>query len=257
VFRYKTNGQYVSEATDQATTDKAGSGKTVTFTDTTPNTAAPCYQVDAYDYAGSFVAGSDIVCPAPNVLGQTQSAATSTITTAHFTLGTVSSINNCVSTGTVRSQNPTAGTGAPAGAAVNITVSTCTVPNVLGADFSSSTSAIIATGLVVGTVSSVNNCVKPGTVWSTNPSVGTAMSPGSTVNITMATCTVPNVLSFDQTSAVNSIHAVGLNVHIGSINNCLDPGTVQSENPSSGTSVAPGSTVNITISTCTGGGNPK
>ncbi|HYU84101.1 MAG TPA: PASTA domain-containing protein, partial [Kribbellaceae bacterium] len=71
-------------------------------------------------------------------------------------------------------------------------------------------------------------------------------------------CNVPNVLSFDLSSAANAITATGLAVGtVGSTDNCVDPGTVQVQNPSGGTAVAPGSAVNLTISTCNGGGDPK
>ena len=35
------------------------------------------------------------------------------------------------------------------------------------------------------------------------------------------------------------------------------PGTVQTQNPKGATTVAAGSAVNITVSTCSGGGHPK
>jgi hypothetical protein len=54
---------YVSEASDQSSLSKAGTGETNTFTDTSPNPGAPCYQVASYDFAGSFFGGSDVVCP--------------------------------------------------------------------------------------------------------------------------------------------------------------------------------------------------
>jgi putative Ig domain-containing protein len=63
VFRYTTGGAYISEASDQSSVSKAGTGEVNTFTDTSPNPSAPCYQVDSYDFAGSFIGASDIVCP--------------------------------------------------------------------------------------------------------------------------------------------------------------------------------------------------
>jgi hypothetical protein len=72
------------------------------------------------------------------------------------------------------------------------------------------------------------------------------------------TTTVPNVMGEIERDAVREIHAAGLTVGaISHINNCVDPGTVQVQNPRGGTTVAQGSAVRITISTCTGGGHPK
>jgi beta-lactam-binding protein with PASTA domain len=72
------------------------------------------------------------------------------------------------------------------------------------------------------------------------------------------TTTVPDVLGDTEEDAVAEIHAAGLTVsNISHINNCVDPGTVQVQNPKGGTAMAQGSTVHITISSCTGGGHPK
>ena len=72
------------------------------------------------------------------------------------------------------------------------------------------------------------------------------------------TTTVPNVLGDTGKNAAAKIHLAGLTVgDISQVNNCVDPGTVQVQNPKGGTTVAQGSTVQFTISTCTGGGHPK
>ncbi len=60
----------------------------------------------------------------PNVVGQTQAAATTAITTAGLALGTVTTQSSpTVPAGTVISQNPAAGTNVVAGSAVNLVVS--------------------------------------------------------------------------------------------------------------------------------------
>jgi hypothetical protein len=66
-------------------------------------------------------------------------------------------------------------------------------------------------------------------------------------------------LPFDGNSrayyVMNPIHAAGLTVGaIGYINDCVDPGIVQSQNPNGGVAVPLGSAVGITISTCNSGG---
>ena len=60
---------------------------------------------------------------APNVVGMTQSAASSAITAAGLTVGTVTPVSNSAAAGTVIFQNPAAGTLVPSGSAIAITVS--------------------------------------------------------------------------------------------------------------------------------------
>jgi hypothetical protein len=71
--------------------------------------------------------------------------------------------------------------------------------------------------------------------------------------------TVPNVISFSQTAAVNAITAAGLTSDAPSHNNdCASPGAVEVQNPQAGSVMSPGLVVHLTISTCTrGGGVPK
>ena len=61
----------------------------------------------------------------PNVVNQTQAAATTAITGAGLVVGTVTQQSNAtVPAGSVSSQNPASGVGVPAGSAVNLVVST-------------------------------------------------------------------------------------------------------------------------------------
>jgi hypothetical protein len=71
------------------------------------------------------LSGTGISLVVPNVVGDTQSAATSAITSAGLTLGSVSQQSSpTVPSGDVISQSPTAGTSVNSGSAVNIVVST-------------------------------------------------------------------------------------------------------------------------------------
>lgn len=62
----------------------------------------------------------------PNVLGLPQATAQNVITSLGLAVGTVSSHNDCASTGDVETQNPGAGAVVRPGTAVNLTVSACT-----------------------------------------------------------------------------------------------------------------------------------
>lgn len=71
---------------------------------------------------------------------------------------------------------------------LSVSLGQVSVPNVIGDNTASATHAIKAAGLTVGQISSVNNCVDPGSVLQQNPRGGTPVIPGTPVNITTATC---------------------------------------------------------------------
>jgi PASTA domain-containing protein len=147
----------------------------------------------AFNPAGlSWVVTGTPVDTVPNVVGLTQSAASSAITGAGLTVGTVSTASSStVPSGSVISQSPTAGAIATAGSAVNLSVSTgpppVTVPNVVGLTQAAASSAIKAAGLVVGTVSSASSSTVPsGSVISQSPSAGASATAGSAVTLTVS-----------------------------------------------------------------------
>jgi len=132
---------------------------------------------------------------------------------------------------------------------------TTTVPNVVGSSQAAATQAITAADLSVGTVSDVVNRAPAGTVISQNSPGGTVEPIQSPVSLTVSlgAATVPDVTGLTQSPAVAQIHAAGLTVGaIAHPNTCIDPGIVQTQHPAPGTTVAPGSAVNITIPTCNG-----
>src|SRR5437762_5273043 len=98
----------------------------------------------------------------PNVVGQMQAAATSAITSAGLTLGTVTmQSSTTVAPGNVISQSPAAGTSVASGLAVNLVVSSgapppapVPVPNVVGGGgggaFDSFTLAALLSSLIGG-----------------------------------------------------------------------------------------------------------
>src|ERR1700687_27359 len=93
----------------------------------------------------------------PNVEGLTQAAATTAITAAKLTVGTVTQqISNTVATGKVIRQDPASGSSVAQGSPVNLVISSgpqmVTVPNVEGLTQDPATTAITAAKLMVGAV---------------------------------------------------------------------------------------------------------
>jgi hypothetical protein len=132
-----------------------------------------------------------------------------------------------------------------------------TMPFLIGASEQEARGYVAAAGMTVGSVSYVHSPVPAGLVIGQDPHFGYVKSAGWAVNLVVSTGerTVPNVLGYEAASAEDAIIAAGLTVGTPSYTNtCVDPGSVQGQNPSGGTLVSPGSTVNLTISTCSGGG---
>ncbi len=198
----------------------------------------------------------------PNVAGETQAAATTTLTNAGLVLGTATTQSSSTApSGDVISENPTAGTQVNAGSAINLVVSSgpaqVAVPNVVGETQAAATAAITSAGLVLGTVTSQSSSTVPsGSVISENPAAGTQMNIGSAVNLVVSsgpaqvTVAVPNVVGETQAAATAAITTAGL--VLGTVtsqsSSTVPSGSVISENPAAGTEVNVGSAVNLVVS---------
>jgi beta-lactam-binding protein with PASTA domain len=140
----------------------------------------------------SLTGGFTIAATVPNVVGDTQAAATTAITGAGLVVGTVTSASSStVPSGDVISQSPAAGTSVAPGSAVNLVISTgpppVSVPNVVGDTQAAATTAITGAGLVVGTVTSASSSTVPsGDVISQSPAAGTSVNVGSAVDLVIS-----------------------------------------------------------------------
>jgi serine/threonine-protein kinase len=203
----------------------------------------------------------------PALVGLNQANAVSALANAGLPVGTVSQAVSAAPFGTVIGVSlPGTGNPAQVGTTINITLSLggVAVPATIGASQSAAISSISGAGLAVGSVGTAVNSAAPGTVIGQSPAAGTIVQPGSAVSLTVSlgAATVPNVISDTSATAQSRIRSAGLTVgRVSTVNNCLDPGYVQSQSPSGGAVVAPGTSVDITVSTCTtppgGGGNPR
>ena len=203
----------------------------------------------------------DTAIPIPNVVNMTQAAAESAITAAGLTVGNITSAcDDIIAAGNVISSDPVAGTSGTPGTAVDLVVSTgacpVNVPNVVNISQAAATSAITSAGLTVGNVTTAcDNNVVSGNVISSNPVAGTSVAPGTAVDIIVSTgacpVNVPNVVNMTQAAATSAITSAGLTV--GNVTTACDnnvvSGNVISSNPVSGTSVPPGTAVDLVVST--------
>jgi len=127
---------------------------------------------------------------APDVVGMTQSAAVSAITSSGLTVGTVThDYSDTIPAGSVISQSPVGGTAAPVGSAVSIVVSLgqSVVPNVVEMTLSEAMAAIASEGLTIGSISYRYDAVRPRReVIAQEPATGIVVPVGSGVKLTVS-----------------------------------------------------------------------
>ncbi len=179
----------------------------------------------------------------PDVVGQTQEAAGTTLTGANLITGAVTQqCSNTVATGLVISQDPAAGGQASAGSAVALVVSTgmcnVTVPNVLGQTQAAADTALTGANLVTGAVTrQCNSTVAAGLVISQDPPAGGQASFGGAVALVVSAgvcnVTVPDVVGQTQADAGTALS--GVNLVTGTVtqqcSNSVAAGLVISQNP--------------------------
>ena len=191
----------------------------------------------------------------PNVVGLSQSAATTELQNAGFSVVVLTAPSSSVATGAVISQSPAAATQLAPQQAVTITVSSgASVPNVIGKSLSSATQLLKSAGLAVGTVTNrSSSSVANGDVISQNPSAGTSSQAGSSVDLVVssgpATATVPSVIGLTSSSAAADLRAAGFSpVAETAYSSSAAAGIVFAQTPGGGTSLAQGATVRYTVS---------
>lgn len=168
------------------------------------NTRVQGGQVDQGAYEGSGLPPAVVLVP--NVVGQTQSTAQSTLNSAGLAVGTISSAySSTVSSGRVISQNPAGGSTAVTGSAVNLTISlgpdpgsswtlqktaeiTMTIPNPAPSYLISVSGEGSWTFTAVGTTEykiEGTSVAGVGGSWIITPSGGTVSSGVHTINFTL------------------------------------------------------------------------
>jgi len=199
----------------------------------------------------------------PDVVGMAQADAENAIISAELSVGTITQeYSDSVSAGYVINQSPAAGSSAAKDSAVSLTVSLgpepvtmVTVPNVVGMTKTSAKSAISDASLVTGLIfTDYSSTVPAGSVMAQYPLGGASVPEGYEVLLTVSLgpemTTVPIVVGLAQAEAEAAIVAADLTV--GTISQAYSStvaaGNVISQSPATGSSVAEGSTVSLTVS---------
>jgi beta-lactam-binding protein with PASTA domain len=194
--------------------------------------------------------GADV----PDVVGQTEADANAAITSAGLVAGASQAPDDTVPAGSVISQDPAAGTTVPTGSTVNIVVSTgpdtstVPVPDVTGQPEGDAQATLEGEGFVVTSTQQASPDVEIGLVISTNPSTGTEVAQGTTVEMIVSSgpgeVIVPDLLGMDTAEATAAAEAAGLTISVVEDPDNPDPdGVVVKQDPAAGTTVDGGSEV--------------
>jgi eukaryotic-like serine/threonine-protein kinase len=162
-----------------------------------------------------------------------------------------------VAAGNVVSQAPRPGAEVKKGSRVSLVISSgpssLGMPNVLGKSEAQALAALQAAGLKPTTQTQASTKVKRGIVISTDPTAGTDLQEGSPVTLFVSSgpqqVSVPEVTGSSEAEAKAALKALGLK--LGTVtqqpSNEVAPGTVLSQSPVTGTQLAAGQPVDLTV----------
>jgi len=154
-------------------------------------------------------------------------------------------------------QDPPPGVIAPEGTRVTLVSSggppKSPVPDLAGLDGALAQRLIVAAGLGVAAVESVQAAALPGVTMLTRPSAGTVLAPGAGVTVVVSrgapTIPVPDLLGLSQADARTRLELEGL--QLGTVTRRrtaeANPGTVVGQRPAAGTLAASGTVVDIVV----------
>ncbi len=195
----------------------------------------------------------------PNVVGQAEGAATTSLLGHSLLLGTITRANSStIPAGTVMGQGPLAGTPVPVNTAVNLLVSLgpvmVTVPDVRGAQQTTAVSTLVGAKLSVSVNFAASASVAAGLVVSQSQSAGNSVPLGSLVDLIVSSgptiAVVPNLIG--QTEAAAGLTITNASLTTGAITRVNHPtvpaGQVLTQNPGPGSGVPLNSAVALTVS---------
>jgi beta-lactam-binding protein with PASTA domain len=188
----------------------------------------------------------------PDVRGMDRTMAFDTLTSARLRLGEVADRQSDRAAGTIVEQTPTPGTVVRAGSAVQVwlaVATTLTVPDVRGRDRSAAAQVLTTSRLRLGEVADRPSDRPAGTIVEQTPAPGTAVPPGTAVQVWQAvplTVTVPDVRGKDRAAAAQVLTTARLRLgEIADRPSERTQGTVLEQAPAPGSAVRPGSSVQV------------
>ena len=195
----------------------------------------------------------------PGVTGKQEAEATITLHEAGFEVS-VDQVENDIPEGEVIEQDPSAESEAEKGSTVAITVSlgpgTVKVPRVNGLSVADARRALEDKGFETEVETRTSSSVPDGKVIGSNPSQGSRIAPGSTVELIASTgvktAVVPNVLGLDRVSATTQLRRAGFVVNANPRDSDEPEDQVLEQDPPAGEEVKIGTEITITYSSGVG-----
>ena len=207
----------------------------------------------------------------PRLTGKVRADAVAALTALGLTVGTDQRMaSDTVGENSVVATTPEEGSSVEVGSSVSLVLSTgpaeVSVPDVIGKTLSAARIQIEAANLTLGSDRLERSAVPKGQVIATTPPSGTGVAARSTVAMTVSggldggsvgspspdkTVLVPRLVGLTQPAAEALLHTAGLVIGAvthGSSSSVPDDGVAKVD-PLAGTPVAPGSAVNICLST--------
>lgn len=194
----------------------------------------------------------------PDVAGLAQAEGEAALIAAGLVVGAITEQNDFdVPQGSIIGQDPAAGTNVAEGTPVDLVVSlgppTVAAPDVVGQSLAAAGTALDAAGLVTGGVSQQSSMtVAAGDVISQSPAAGTVVIVGTEVDLVVSSGPPPLVVVPDvsgQTQAEAEAALAGANLVVGTItdqnDDTIPAGSIVSQTPAGGASVAEGSSVDL------------
>jgi serine/threonine-protein kinase len=192
----------------------------------------------------------------PTVIGDKEAEATDTLEAAGFQVAPREIPRADAVPHTVIEQDPTAGSRAPNGSTVTITVAIglgrAPVPDVKGLDLATARKRLNGAGFKVHVTHEHSDRVRKGIVIGTVPPAGTNLERKETVTIQVSRgprlAQVPSVVGMSQAEAAGQIRDAGLVPRFERQESTEPEGQVIDQTPAAGTSVRKGSDVTVTVS---------
>jgi eukaryotic-like serine/threonine-protein kinase len=196
----------------------------------------------------------------PTVIGQKEDKATQVLEDAGFEVAPRTVPRADTPPGQVIEQDPTAGSRAPEGSIVTITVSgglgKAIVPDVKGTELADAQKELKDAGFKTSVTEEHSDRVKTGIVIGTVPPAGTRLERKETVTIKVSsgprTVEVPSVVGLDQGAAEAEIRQAGLEARVQKQESTEPKGQVIDQIPDAGSSAQRGDSVTIVVSSGVG-----
>jgi serine/threonine-protein kinase len=197
------------------------------------------------------------VVEVPEVIGETLEKAAARLREAGLTVGKRIGQFSTEKAGIVLEQNPTAGRELRSGDSVDLTVSQgeekAVIPNVIGTDYPNAVEILANAGFRPHRITEPHPTAPQGEVFDQDPKPNSEAAPGSLVDVFVSegpeSFSMPDVVGLTEQDATDELESRGLTVRIVRevVFDESQRGRVIDQNPSAGTTVKRGDSVEITV----------